>query len=286
MPRTPKPLAAIAYDFDGTLAPGNMQDRNFIPELGLKPKAFWAQVKAHAERHNGDEILSYMNLMLRHANENDVRINRSAFETFGAQLPLFPGVEEWFRHINAYVKRTGLRIEHYIISSGLREMIAGTRIARAFKCVFASGFEYDQHDVARWPALAINYTNKTQYLFRINKGILNAFDNTQINAFTEPEKRRIPFERMIYIGDGDTDVPSMKMIKYQGGYPIAVFQARKKGAKTRALRLVEQKRADYVFPANYTVGSPLCKAVEDIIVKISAECRLSRAGKPKPADGN
>jgi hypothetical protein len=272
---------AIAYDFDGTLAPGNMQDRDFIPALQITPRQFWQDVKAHAKRHDMDEILAYMDLMRKRARDKEVKIQKEDFQRFGKTIRFFPGVPGWFARINRFATRHGVRLEHYIISSGLREMIDGTAIRNHFQAVFASGFRYDQHSVAVWPALAINYTTKTQYLFRINKGIDNAYDNVRINRYTPDQERRVPFRNMVYIGDGDTDIPCMKMIKYQGGYAVAVYQPRRHGSKARAMKLVHEQRADYVFPADYTAQSGLSHAIEDIILKVAAENRLLKAGKPR-----
>ena len=174
---------AIAYDFDGTLAPGNMQEYDFIPSLGIDVKAFWQKAGELAIEQDADQILTYMHLMVHEAQYKRVHIRKQDFANFGAKIRLFPGVEDWFERINAYGQTQGVQIEHYIVSSGLREMIAGTNIARYFKKIYASDFMYDHHDVAIWPALAVNYTTKTQFLFRINKGSLDVYDNSQINKF-------------------------------------------------------------------------------------------------------
>jgi hypothetical protein len=276
---------AIAYDFDGTLAPGNMQEHSFIPELGIKKRDFWDEVKAKAKLHDMDEILSYMYLMLREADNSGKKISKRSFAGHGQGLPLFPGVTEWFPRINQYAKSKGVKVHHYIISSGLREMLAGTKIAKEFDFIFASGFMYDQHDVARWPALAVNYTNKTQHLFRINKGIINSYDNERINKFVAEPDRPIPFSNMVYIGDGETDIPSMKMVKYQGGYAIAVYDAHKRRTATRpspkqtCLTLLEQNRADFAFPADYRVGQGLDVLIKSIIEKISIQDTIRHLGK-------
>lgn len=172
---------AIAYDFDGTLAKGNMQEHSFIPGLGLTPDRFWPEVKELAHKHDMDEILTYMELMIRTATEKGLPIRKQEFQKHGRAVSLFPGVEHWFDRINSYGKEKGLIVEHYIISSGLREMISATSIGKKFRYIFASGYMYDANEVAKWPALAVNSTTKTQYLFRINKGILNSYDNGSIN---------------------------------------------------------------------------------------------------------
>ncbi|MDS4014313.1 MAG: HAD family hydrolase [Candidatus Accumulibacter sp.] len=174
---------AISYDFDGTLAPGNMQEYDFIPALDIKPSEFWKESGQLAEKHEMDQILAYMRLMLEEAGKAKVAVRRAEFKSFGAKIELFPGVRDWFKRINAYAKSKGVRLEHFIISSGIREMVEGTPIYREFKKVYASGFMFDHNGVACWPALAVNYTTKTQYLFRINKGSLDVHDNSVINRF-------------------------------------------------------------------------------------------------------
>lgn len=282
MPRN-QTRVVIAYDFDGTLAPGNMQERNFIPALGLTPKRFWEQVKHHAKMHDMDEILAYMELMLREADAKGHPVDKTAFEAFGRKLTFFPGVEEWFDRINLYAKERGLRLEHYVISSGLREMIGSTSIAKHFRYVFASGFRYDQHNVAKWPALAVNYTTKTQYLFRINKGIVNSWDNSRINKFSPPEERPVPFPNMIYLGDGETDIPAMKMVTYQGGRAIAVYPPKRKGVREAAERLVLLERASGAVSADYRPGKRLEKVVCALLDEIVARSRFYSLGMP-PAD--
>ncbi|MEE4176020.1 MAG: HAD family hydrolase [Bacteroides sp.] len=265
---------AIAYDFDGTLAPGNMQEHSFLPKLGIAKEAFWSEANAIAEANDMDGILAYMQLMLRKAREKNISIHREDFEHFGRDIRFFQGVEVYFDRINAFALRQGIRLEHHIISSGLREFIAGTAIARHFKNIFASGFKYDETGVAEWPALAINYTNKTQYLFRINKGIDNSHDNTLINKHVPEEEKPVPFSRMIYIGDGETDVPAMKMVRYQGGATVAVYNTNEdsppgKPTQEQLCReLVRHGRVDYIAPADYLEGSRLDYIVKLLINKI------------------
>jgi phosphoserine phosphatase len=280
---SPKPIRiAIAYDFDGTLAPGNMQEHSFIPRLGLDNDQFWAESNAESRKHDMDDILSYLQLMLNKAREKNIRVTRQALLDHGREIQFFNGVETYFDAINRYAAGKGADIEHHIISSGVREIIHGTSIARHFKNVFASGYVFDDHDVAIWPALAINYTNKTQYLFRINKGIDNSFDNSLINKFVEEEKRPIPFSRMIYIGDGETDVPAMKMIKFKGGTAIAVYDTKKRKTKNKPSakeiceELIRQDRADFIAPADYSTTSKLFRILSHLINRIVEEEELSR----------
>jgi len=276
---------AIAYDFDGTLAPGNMQEHNFLPTLGIKPSKFWSKAKKKAKENDMDEILAYMQLTIEEAEFKNHPIRESDFQSYGKDISLFEGVATYFKRINEYAKNNELIIEHYIISSGLREFIKGTKIAKYFTYIFASGFEYNASGQAVWPALAINYTNKTQYLFRINKGILNSYDNESINKYTPQEERHIPFERIIYLGDGETDVPAMKMIKYQKGTAIAVYNPKarakrgKKSPKQICELLLEQNRADYIAAADYSENSELDKLLKLNIDRIAAEVNLLKFKK-------
>lgn len=271
---------AIAYDFDGTLAPGNMQEHSFIPQLGINKEQFWKASGIMAKEQDMDHILAYMKLMLQKAEEKHIPVTRKAFLDHGRGIRFFKGLDSFFDLINQYASEKDAQIDHHIISSGIRDIIKGTSIARNFKNIFASGFLFDANDVAIWPALAINYTNKTQYLFRINKGIDNSFDDTLINKYVEHDKRPIPFPRMIYLGDGETDVPAMKMIKQEGGTAIAVYDSHKRNkkgklsAKQICEELIMQNRADYIAPADYTENSKLFKLLTVLINKITDEERL------------
>lgn len=269
---------AIAYDFDGTLAPGNMQEYNFIPDLNMDKGEFWQEANELAKKHDMDEVLAYMHLMLIKAKEKNIPIREEAFMKYGEKITFFEGVETYFERINAYAASKNMHLEHFIISSGLREFVKGTAIAKHFKTIFASGFEYDENGVACWPALVVNYTNKTQYLFRINKGIYNSYDNTLINKSMPEDERAVPFSNFIYIGDGETDVPAMKMVNLYGGTTIAVYNPasvatphRPKSSKDICLDLIRQNRADYIAPTNYTEGGELDVMLKKIIDKTAME---------------
>ena len=276
MPKKLIPMA-IAYDFDGTLAPGNMQEYDFIPALNMVSKAFWSSVNTLAQQHEMDQILAYMHMMLEEARKARVSVRKSDFKQFGANITLFPGVAEWFKRVNAYAKTKGVKLEHFIISSGIREMVEGTPIYREFKKVYASGFMFDHNGAACWPALAVNYTTKTQYLFRINKGSLDVHDNSVINKFVPKDKRPVPFENIIFIGDGETDIPCMRLVRDQGGYSIAVYNNSKRGVKKHADKLVEDGRATLAAPTDYPAGSTIDVCVKAIIDKVEAAARVRGA---------
>jgi hypothetical protein len=259
-----------------------MQEHAFLPEVHEKPADFWAETKKVSAQNDMDEILAYMHLMLQKAKAAGVSIRRENFVKCGKGIAFFDGVTDWFDRIDAFGKELGVSVAHYVISSGMREMIAGASIHRHFKYVFASGYMYDADDVAVWPALAVNYTNKTQYLFRINKGIENAHDNTRINKYTPDADRPVPFANMVYIGDGETDIPAMKMLKHQGGHAIAVYNPHKRktprrpSPKDQVHLLLEHGRADFALPADYREGKPLDRVVKGIIRKVAVEHALSR----------
>lgn len=270
------PKLAIIYDFDGTLAKGNIQENFFIPELGIEKEKFWNSVKQLAEDHKMDEILAYMYQLIKMANEKNVKINRENIKRHGNIIQYFSGVKEFFGEINKVGKENKVNIEHYIISSGTKEMIEGTDIAKHFTRIYASTFMYEQHGVPIWPALAINYTTKTQYLFRINKGIEDSHKHDQINKYVEKKNRPIPFEQMIYLGDGETDIPAMRLVKDQGGVSIAVYEKGKKKAKARADGLLKDGRVNYIAEADFSKEKTIFKIITAIIKMINEKSKISR----------
>ena len=261
-----KPTVALIYDFDGTLSPGNMQEFGFIQAIGNHIDEFWKKNKELSEKNDANGILTYMYLMIQAAKANSISLKRDSFKKFGSNVELFSGVKEWFSLINAYGESLGLEIKHYINSSGLKEMIEGTPIAKEFESIYACSFLYDVDGVAYWPAVAIDYTAKTQFLFKINKGIKQVSDNKMINKFIPKEERPIPFQHMIYFGDGDTDIPCMKMIKEHGGHSIAVYG--NKAKRETALQLIKDNRVNFVCEADYRKGKEIDKVVRTVLDKI------------------
>ena len=255
-------LMAIAYDFDGTLAPGNMQERQFLPDIGVKPSEFWAEVTALTKERQADNVLVYMEQMLRKADAASVPVKREDFEKQGESIRLFEGVEGWFDRITEYGRGKGVHIEHYLVSSGNAEIVSGTPIFSKFAQVYASKFIFNQNGVAVWPALAVNFTTKTQYLFRINKGAHDLSDTSQVNEFVEKRDRPVPFENMIFIGDGPTDVPCFRLVKDQGGLSIIVFKPKTGKAREKAEKFKTEGRVHCVAPAIYTEGGQLDRVVK------------------------
>ncbi|MEA4895859.1 MAG: HAD family hydrolase [Oscillospiraceae bacterium] len=253
------------YDFDKTLSPRDMQEYAFIPSIKMTPEAFWAECDKMMRENRMDQILAYMYVMFRKA-KGKLLFTRDTLRALGRDVELFEGVESWFRRINVYAAKRGMKAEHYIISSGLKEIIEGTRIAENFEQIYAAEYCYDDNGEPCWPAMAVNYTSKTQFLFRINKGVLDVTENDGLNEFMEEDKRRVPFRNMIYIGDGLTDVPCMKLVRANGGHSIAVYQS----SKDKVNELLLQGRVDYVLKADYSEGGEMEKAVFAVIDQAAA----------------
>ena len=247
------PIIALLYDFDHTLSTEDMQDYSFIPSLGLTVPQFWTLANDFGTREHMDGILAYMYTMMREARRAGQPLTRSQLVGMGRDIKLFPGVEDWFSRINAFGEGLGVTVEHYIISSGLREIIEGCSISGAFKEIFASEFYYDENGIAAWPKLSVNYTSKTQFVYRINKGVLDVSDDRTLNASMPDDSKRVPFTNMIYLGDGLSDVPCMKMMQSYGGASIAVYQEMTAGVKD----LLANRRVDFIYPADYREDSGL-----------------------------
>lgn len=261
-----KPVIAICYDFDKTLTPDDMQAQGYIQSVGYEVASFWRETNEFAQANEMDSNLSYMYKMVQEA-EGNLVLTKQALADYGSKVALFPGVDTWFERIRKYGEEHGVIIEHYIISSGLKEMIEGTKIAKdgAFEKVYASSFYYNDRGVAKWPAQVINYTNKTQFLFRISKGVLDIND-PGVNDYFRPEDIRIPFRNMVYIGDSDTDIPCMKLINTSGGHSIGVYDPAT-GNKDKVFKMMADNRIRYFAPADYTEGSSLEALLHSIIDK-------------------
>ena len=263
---------ALIYDFDKTLSPRDMQEFHLYKRLGYaSPEAFWSDCDKLSKAHNIDGILAYMYQMALSAKD----ITRKELVKEGAYVEFFKGVKTWFERINAYALNKDIKLEHYIISSGLKDMILGTPIAKEFKRIYACSYYYDLKGHILWPARVVNYTVKTQYLFRINKGVFEETNDIDLNRSTKDEDKYIPLERMIYFGDGLTDVPSMKVISDNGGSTIAVFKD-DEGAKKLAEDLYEKKRAMLMARADYSKNSRIEKIVKGIIDNVASDCHLDK----------
>lgn len=266
-----KLTVALIYDFDGTLSPGNMQEYDFIPAVGKSNYEFWKESNEIAEEQDADPILAYMYRMLHEAKSSGKSLRRESFMLSGRNITLYKGVTEWFARINAYAAERGILVQHYINSSGIREMIEGTPIAPEFRKIYACSFLYDVDGVAYWPAVAVNYTNKTQFIFKINKGIESVYESKKINEYIAEEDRPVQFRHMIYFGDGSTDIPCMKLVKQQGGHSIAVYNPESEQKRADMEKLIRDNRVNFVSPADYSEGGELDTLVKTIIRKIEAD---------------
>jgi len=260
-----KPIFALMYDFDKTLSPKDMQEYAFIPNIKMTPSDFWAECGRTMRENHMDQILAYMYVMFKKA-KGKFLFTRDTLRALGKNVELFDGVETWFKRVSDYADERGLKAEHYIISSGLKEIIEGTKISENFEQIYAAEYCYDENGEPCWPAMAVNYTSKTQFLFRINKGVFDVTENDGLNEFMPEDKRRVPFRNMVYIGDGLTDVPCMKLVRTNGGHSIAVYQDKKEAVNT----LLLQGRVDYVIKADYSIDSEMEKAVFAIIDQAAA----------------
>ncbi|MBQ8471507.1 MAG: haloacid dehalogenase-like hydrolase [Alistipes sp.] len=272
----PRFTIALIYDFDGTLAPGNMQEYDFIPAVGKSNKEFWSEANTLAEEQDADMVLTYMARMIQEAKSKGLSLRREAFQESGRKVSLYRGVKEWFGRINRYGEERGIRILHYINSSGLTEIIEGTEIAHEFRKIYACSFLYDVDGIAYWPAVAVNYTNKTQFIFKINKGVESVFDSTQVNRYIPEDDRPVPFKHMIYVGDGTTDIPCMRLVKNFGGHSIAVFNPAQRDARKHMATLIRDNRVNHVCPADYSEGGEMDRLVKMIIDKIDLDNRLEK----------
>ncbi len=267
----PRPIIAFLYDFDKTLCTTDMQDYAFIPSLGMTPAEFWAEANGFGRRNRVDGVLAYMYTMLQEAGRKARPFTRADLVEKGRGIEFFPGVPEWFRRINAFGAEQGVEVEHYIISSGLREIIEGSAVSGEFKAIYASEFFYDETGRPVWPKLAVNFTAKTQFVYRINKGVLDVSDDKTLNDSMPDDSKRVPFPNMLYLGDGLSDVPCMKMMRAYGGQAIAVYQASNQAGVED---LLAKGRVDFVFPADYREGSALDLTVKNIVRKMAIADRL------------
>lgn len=263
------PVLAICYDFDKTLSPDDMQAQGYIQSVGYDISEFWDESNSMAAANDMDNNLAYMYKMVQESEGNFI-FNKEKLAEYGAKVKLFNGVNEWFERIREYGKKHNVIVEHYIISSGLKEMIEGTKIAQngAFEKIYASSFYYNNRGVAKWPAQVINYTSKTQFLFRIEKGVLDIND-PGVNDYFSPEEMRVPFRNMVYIGDSDTDIPCMKLVNSYGGHSIGVYNPITQD-KAKVHRMIKDKRIKYFAPADYSEGLELDCIVKAIIDKTAA----------------
>ena len=265
------PVIAFLYDFDKTLCTTDMQNYAFIPSLGMTPGEFWAEANGFGRRNRIDGILAYMYIMIQESERKNRPFTRKDLVEKGRDIRLFPGVQEWFGRINDFGAAQGVEVEHYVLSSGLREIIEGSSISGEFREIYASEFFYDENGRPVWPKLAVNFTAKTQFVYRINKGVLDVSDDKTLNDSMPDDSKRVPFRNMIYMGDGFSDVPCMKMMRAYGGQAIAVYQSENRAGVEE---LLARGRVDFMFPADYREDTALDATVKNIIRKMAITGRL------------
>ena len=268
------PVVAMVYDFDGTLAPGNMQEFGLLKALGYdNPNDFWDHCDQLAKSNDAGSISVVMYALQAAAKQAGIPLTREGLQAFGQEVSFFPGVLEWFDKINAYADELGIQVKHYINSSGVKEMVEGCAIAKYFEKIYACTYLYDNHGEACWPAVVVDYTKKTQFLFKISKGILEVSDKVRVNEYMPEEERPVPLDRMIYFGDGETDVPCMRTVKAEGGHSFAVYGNEKK--RKVAEQLLAEGRVNFACEADYSENGEIMKIVRHILDKVKADYALS-----------
>ncbi len=254
-----QPIVAIMYDFDKTLSTTDMQNYAFIPNLGLTPEQFWGDTSEFTAKEGVERILSYMYIMIKKAKEKGIKVTREYLRECGKAIKFYPGVTTWFKRINDYGESKGVKVEHYLVSSGTKEIVEGCAIYPYFTQAYGCEYYYE-NDEPVWPKLAINYTQKTQFFFRIAKG---AVDVTNDNAVNEKNNElRVPYSNIVYMGDGMTDIACMTLVKKNGGRSIAVYPE-KESAKVRQIYL--DGRCNFYCQADYSAGSDMEKMIQLII---------------------
>ena len=268
---------AVVYDFDGTLTKRPMQEYTVLPKIKVKGADFWKESNLEAKKHKADEMLTYMRLLIEKFNETHIPFKRDELVKLGAKIPYYKGVETWFDRLNNYVKDVSggsVKVKHYIISAGLKEILDGVSIKKHFQRVYASEYFFNHNGIATFPKVVITDTTKTQYLFRINKG--RECQNDDINSYMPEEQRPIPFDNMIYIGDGLTDVPCMKVTRQGGGHAVAVYSPRDSLAKAKCQQLQKAGRIDCYANADYREGRVLEQQVQGLAKLVVAKVQHAK----------
>ncbi len=272
-----KPKMAICYDFDKTLSPDDMQSFTLIPSLGMSKEEFWPESNKLAKENLMDNNLAWMYQLIVKSKACRKSISRDYFKQIGQDVPLYKGVDTWFDRVNRYGEQKGVEVQHYIISSGLKEIIEGSSIAKHFKRIYASSYLYSADGVVEWPAQAVNYTNKTQFIFRIAKGKFEEYDESVNNSMPE-DSLYIPYENIVYIGDSATDIPCMRLVKSKGGYSIGVFDP-EKNQRQKVYQLFNDGRINFYAPADYSRNATLFKYIKSVIDNISTNERIKTEQK-------
>lgn len=265
-----KPIVAIVYDFDKTLCSEDMQNYSFIPALGMTPEEFWGATSAFSEKTNVERILSYMYMMIKLAKDKGINLTKEYLKGLGKDIKFYPGVLTWFKRINEYGESLGIQVEHYLVSSGTKEIIDGCSIADQFKAIYGCEFLFGEDGLPIWPKLTINYTAKTQFIYRITKGVLDVTDDSNVNK--RINTKRVPFQNIVYLGDGMTDIPCMALVKESGGKSIAIYT---KDSKDKAMELYNENRVNFICKADYSSNSQLEKVIKLVINSVAITTELT-----------
>lgn len=265
-----KPIVAIVYDFDKTLCSEDMQNYSFIPALGMTPEEFWGATSAFSEKTNVERILSYMYMMIKLAKDKGINLTKEYLKGLGKDIKFYPGVLTWFKRINEYGESLGIQVEHYLVSSGTKEIIDGCAIADQFKAIYGCEFLFGEDGLPIWPKLTINYTAKTQFIYRITKGVLDVTDDSNVNK--RINTKRVPFQNIVYLGDGMTDIPCMALVKESGGKSIAIYT---KDSKDKAMELYNENRVNFICKADYSSNSQLEKVIKLVINSVAITTELT-----------
>lgn len=265
-------IIALVYDFDETLSPKAMQEYTILDEIGITGKEFWESSSKEARKNKADSMLTYMRLIIEKATEKKIPLTKKLLTSLGKKVEYFKGVENyWFDAIDAYVKEKSagqVKVEHYVISAGNREILEGVSIFKKFTEVYASEYFFDFRKQATFVNRVITDTTKTQYIYRINKGVLDT--SKSVNDHMPKAKRRIPFENIIYYGDGDSDVPCMALTKGSGGSSVAVYKPNSAKKIEKCKQLLKADRIDFYAPADYRAGKKLEEKTRLILDKMIA----------------
>ena len=255
-----QPIIGIMYDFDKTLSTTDMQNYDFIPNLGMTPEEFWAGTGEFSAQTGVERILSYMYYMLAKAKEKGIKVTKEYLRDCGKNIKFYPGVSTWFKRINEYGESKGVKVEHYLVSSGTKEIVEGCSIYPNFKEAWGCEYYFNEEGEPVWPKLAINYTQKTQFFFRIAKGVMDVRNDDSVNEKTRGY--RIPYRNIIYMGDGMTDIACMTLVKKNGGKSIAIYPEKQ---SDKVKQIYEDGRCNIICKADYSAGSDLEKVVKLII---------------------